>query len=95
MIWSNPTWYQIGLGTLSILRTEDSGPKFLFRSVLASIIRLSLPSASVMNDYLYRWKYATSKDMFVFVHHLSESHYVDTKSDDDVSNSPVIKKTTK
>ena len=64
----------LGLGTLSILRTEDcTGPRFLFRSVLSTIIKLSLPSYSVMKEYIRRWNFSSEKGMFEYVRHLGES----------------------
>lgn len=54
-----------GLGFLSILRSEEVSPRFLFPHILSAIIRLSLPSASVMKAQLKKWG-SSDKDMFVY-----------------------------
>lgn len=54
-----------GLGFLSVLRSEQVSPKFLFPKVLSCIIRLSLPSASVMRRQIDACG-LSSDDMFIF-----------------------------
>lgn len=78
----------VGLGTLSILRTEDcNGPRFLFRNIISTIIRLSLPPCSLMEDYIHRWKFSSDSEMLTFVHHLAntEMPFVD-ENNYEVSN---------
>jgi hypothetical protein len=54
-----------GLGFLSVLRSEQVSPKFLFPKVLSCIIRLSLPSALVMRRQIDACG-LSSDDMFLF-----------------------------
>lgn len=62
----------VGLGALSVLRTQSSGGQnFLFRSILSTIMRLSLPPDSVMKEYVSRWGFLSEKEMFTYVDHLS------------------------
>jgi len=61
-----------GLGTLSILRTEEISPRFLFPKLLSSIIKLSLPSTTVMMKYIQDWNFSSSREAFNFVSNLSE-----------------------
>lgn len=59
-----------GLGFLAILRTENVSPRFLFPYVLANVIKLSLPPASVMNSYMMKWS-VTPCEMFTFTKDIS------------------------
>ena len=54
-----------GLGFLSILRSEQTSPKFLFPFVLSNILMISLPPSSVMNGFMQRWN-VMDHEMFVF-----------------------------
>ena len=54
-----------GLGFLSILRSEQVSPRFMFPLVLGNIIRLSLPSSSAMEQQILSWD-ASAPDIFVF-----------------------------
>ena len=64
-----------GLGCLSILRSEQSTPRFLFPQVLAQIIRLSLPSLSCIINQEKKWGIALSGgDTFLFKSLILTSH---------------------
>lgn len=54
-----------GLGFLSILRSEQVSPKFLFPNVLSHIIKLSLPASSVLKRQMNAHS-LQSNDLFVF-----------------------------
>lgn len=54
-----------GLGFLSILRSEEISPRFLFPHILSIIIRLSLPPVSIMEAQLKKWS-SSDKEIFVF-----------------------------
>ena len=58
---------QLGLGVLSIMRTEPTtGPKFLFQKVLSSIIRFSLPSYPRMEENMRKWNFSSPSSMFLY-----------------------------
>ena len=69
-----------GLGFLSILRTENISPRFLFPYVLANIIKLSLPPASAMNSYMTKWA-ASPNEMFIFTKDLTNDDAFVTDSE--------------
>jgi hypothetical protein len=54
-----------GLGFLSILRSEEISPRFLFPHILSIIIRLSLPPVSIMEAQLKKWS-SSDKEIFVY-----------------------------
>lgn len=54
-----------GLGFLSILRSEQVSPRFLFPHILSNIIRLSLPATSAMETQLQKWS-SSDREMFVY-----------------------------
>ena len=54
-----------GLGFLSILRSEQVSPSFLFPHILSNIIRLSLPATSAMETQLQKWS-SSDREMFVY-----------------------------
>ena len=61
-----------GLGFLSILRSEQISPKFLFPLVLAKLIRLALPAVTVMEKQLSVFG-LSGGEMFVFPRKISSS----------------------
>lgn len=54
-----------GLGFLSVLRSENASPKFLFTHALSRVIQLSLPPCSRMATELQKWN-KSGLEMFVF-----------------------------
>jgi hypothetical protein len=79
-----------GLGFLSILRSEQISPRFLFPHILGNILMITLPPESVMKEQMQRWD-ASEHDIFIFTKCINSSErgcFVDNK-DYEVSSQPI------
>ena len=64
-----------GLGFLSILRSEEVSPRFLFPQILSNILKTCLPSSTVMREQMQKWK-TSENEMFVYCKKMSVAHFI-------------------